>query len=373
MLLIGAAALMSILANQGRANAVQPEVIKSFSFLASFLLLFFLIATVLRSRRDVDTVLKIVVLSMAVVGALAVVERRTGWSPFTQIDRIFPLLTATSEEPLFRGSGVRARGPAEHPLALGAALVLVVPISLYLARTAEARRSFWWSAAAVLSIGALATLSRTGVFMLVVVALVYLWLRRRETVRLWPLLLPFLAVIHFALPGTLGSIKASFLPEGGLIASQNAAPEEYDCSSSGRIADIGPALDQLRTSPFVGIGYGTRIVAGDERSNPPRNACILDDQWLGTLLETGIIGIFAWVWVFARLIRRLGRSAAARGYDGELCVALAACLAAFAFSMFTFDAFGFVQVSFLLFLLMAAAASTLSRMRGEQSDPVPSH
>jgi polysaccharide biosynthesis protein PslJ len=236
-----------------------------------------------------------------------------------------------------------------------------VPIALYLARTARTRKLLWWGACAVLALGALATLSRTGVLMLTVVGLVFLWLRTSETMRLWPLLVPFLAVIHFALPGTLGSIKASFLPEGGLIASQSAPADEYDCSSSGRIADTGPALDQLSGSPLLGIGYGTRIVAGDEHSDPPRNACILDDQWLGTLLETGIVGVLAWVWLFTRLIRRLGRGAAAAGRSGELCVALAACIGAYAVSMFTFDAFGFVQVTFLLFLLMGVAAATLVR------------
>jgi polysaccharide biosynthesis protein PslJ len=348
ILLIGLAALGSVLANAGRAAAVETEVIKSLSLLASFVLVFYLVSSVTSTFGRVEAILKTLVVGMAVVGALAVIESRTGASPFGRLDEVFPLLHESGE--LVRGAGTRARGPAEHPIALGAALVLTVPIALYFATTAKARRPLWWGALAVLALGALATLSRTGVVMLVVVALVYLWLRPRQTARLWPLLLPFLAVVHFAAPGTLGTLRQAFLPEGGVIAEQRG--DLGDCDADGRIADLGPTLAEVAQQPLLGIGYGTRIVVGEEA-----NACILDNQWLATLLETGAVGLVAWVWFLARFVRRLGRAAARRGRGGELSVALAASIAAYAVSMATYDALGFVQVTFLLFLLMGLGAA----------------
>ena len=59
-----------------------------------------------------------------------------------------------------------------------------------------------------------------------------------------------------------------------------------------------------------------------------------------------------------------------RGPTGDLCVALCACIAAYAMSMFTYDAFGFVQVTFLLFLLLGLAVSALSRLEVSSEPPV---
>jgi polysaccharide biosynthesis protein PslJ len=354
ILLIGVAALGSIFANAGRAAAVEPEVIKSLSFLASFLLVFYLVTSVTAAAGRVEPVLKTLVSGMAVVGVLAVIESRTGTSPFGHIDKLFPVLEE-SDQGAIRAAGTRARGPAEHPIALGAALVLTVPIAFYFAVTSKAHRPLWWGSLGVLAFGALATLSRTGVVMLVVVVAVYLWLRPRQTMRLWPLLLPFLAVVHFAVPGTLGTLKYAFFPEGGVIAEQ-AYDVGGDCDAAGRIADLGPTLAEVARQPLFGIGFGTRIVVGENA-----NACILDNQWLGTLLETGAAGAFAWVWLFTRLLRRLGQAAGRRERGSELSVALAASIAAYAVGMATYDALGFIQVTFLLFLLMGLAASVLMR------------
>ena len=74
-----------------------------------------------------------------------------------------------------------------------------------------------------------------------------------------------------------------------------------------------------------------------------------------------ILGIVGWLWLFARVIRRLAaRSKLERGSpEGWLPVALAGSVGAFASSMATYDAFGFTQATFLMFTLVALAAVTL--------------
>jgi polysaccharide biosynthesis protein PslJ len=353
ILLIAVVALASVLANGTRVTPMETQVIKSFTFFASFLLLYVLVANLVRTAADRDAIIRVLVGGMAVVGVLAVIEARTGWSPFNSLDRYFPLLRAEGGD-LARGSGVRATGPAEHPIALSAVLVMTMPLAIYLYSTTKKRH--WIVTLGALGIGALVAISRTGVTMLLAVALVYLWLRRPETTRLWPLLVPALALVHFAAPGTLGSLKVSFAPQGGLVSSQNAPAGKYNCQSSGRVADIGPAVDQVSHSPLVGIGFGTRVVDG-----PHPNACILDDQWLGTFLETGVAGLFAWLWLFGRAVSRLGRASRARSPNGNLCVAFAASIVAYAVGMATYDALGFVQVTFVFFLLLGLAARLIER------------
>lgn len=357
--LLLSATVASIAVNGARVSEVQTTVLKSFTFFLSFFIVFYLIVSVVRSRSVLDQLVKTLVGGGAVVAVLAVIEARTGFTPFTRLHQVFPFLTP---EPSFggelgRGAAVRAYGPAEHPIALGAALVMLVPLAIYVVRTASAR---WWLATAALVVGILATVSRTGVVMLFVVGLIFLALRPRETRRLWPALVPLLVVTHFAVPGTLGSIKQAFLPEGGLVEEQRGL--EGSCTSAGRVADLGPTLAEVANKPFLGHGFGTRIVTGEDS-----NACILDNQWLGNLVDVGAFGTLAWLLLFLAVLRRLG--SAAKKDDsprGWLLVAVVAGVAAYAVGMFTFDALGFTQVTFLLFVLLgigAAAARTTEDWR----------
>ena len=253
-------------------------------------------------------------------------------------------------------------GSAQHPIALSAALVMLAPLAVYLARrTGHAR---WWLCALVLGAACASAVSRTGVLMFAVIALVFLWLRPRETLRLWPALLAALVLTHVALPGTLGALKTSFFPPGGLVAEQH---KSADSSGSGRLADLGPALERWTHQPLMGEGLGTIIV------NPNAggiDANIFDDQWLGTLLATGIVGLVGWVWFFARAIRRFGRAAKRDPSErGWLLTAITAGVAAYAVGMLTFDAFSFIQVTFLMFLFVGLGSVTL-RTGSEEASPV---
>jgi O-antigen ligase len=100
-----------------------------------------------------------------------------------------------------------------------------------------------------------------------------------------------------------------------------------------------------------------------------QNAHILDDQWLKTLLETGFVGAFAWLWIYVRSIRRLARAAKEDASEqGLLFVALAASITAFAIGMVLFDAFAFIQVTFMLFIVLALGSVVLSaRDRASQA------
>jgi O-antigen ligase len=113
----------------------------------------------------------------------------------------------------------------------------------------------------------------------------------------------------------------------------------------------------------LGQGYSTRQTGREDRTSQ-----ILDDQWLKTLLETGIVGALAWLWLYVRFIRRAGAEAKIDRSDrGLLLVGLTASVTAFAVGMFFFDAFSFIQVTFLLFILLALGAATLLTPR----PPVP--
>lgn len=358
LLLILVAIVGSIVTNPDRVARLSSAVEKDLMFLASFVLVLYLTASVIRRLDSIDYLAMTLVGGGAVVAVLAIVEARTGVNAFNYLDRLVPFLRPGGEgEPeafLKYGSAkLRVFGSAQHPIALSAAFVLLTPLGLYLARRYRQRR--WWLCVTLLVAGCASTVSRTGILMFVVVVAVFLWLRPKETRRLWPVLIPALIVIKLVLPGTLGAIKNSFLPTGGLVAEQQSMP---GASGSGRLADLGPALAEWRGRALVGSGFGTRVVDG---TLPGPRANILDNEWLGTLLEVGALGFFGWLWFFARVVRRLGKEAKEDDSErGWLLVSLAASIAAFAVGMLTFDAFSFIQVTFLMFILAGLGAALLA-------------
>ena len=182
--------------------------------------------------------------------------------------------------------------------------------------------------------------------MLIAVGVAFLCMKPRETVRLLPWLLPLLILIQGVMPGTLGTIKMMFNPKF-VIQEQS-----YDQgATAGRIADVGPALTRWSRQPLFGSGFGTTIA--DPNAGKDSAQQILDDQWLGSLLQTGAVGVLALLWLFVRAVRRLNRCAkATTGADAWLAMSLAASIIAFAVGMLTFDAFAFIQVTFFAFVML---------------------
>jgi hypothetical protein len=349
------AILISIVANIRRVDAVGTDFVKTLTFFLSYFLIFWLIVNVVRRPRDIDSLVRLLVYGGGALGFFALVEQATNFNIFNHISSVFPLLKYQPglDPELARGGRLRVYASAQHPIALGAAFAVLLPLAAYRALVSGQRR--WWLAGTFMILGLLATRSRTGVLMLVAIGVIYIFLRPNQVKRAWPAVLPLLVAVHLVLPGTLGSLKESLFPKQGLVAEQTNAQV-----GSGRLATLGPALrHELVGNPISGEGFGTRISVPDQYVPVP-NGPILDDQWLGIVLETGVLGTLAFAWLFGYALRRMG-GAARRDFSprGELLVALAAGVGAYAVGMFTYDAFAFIQVTFLVFIFLALGATTL--------------
>ena len=90
---------------------------------------------------------------------------------------------------------------------------MLIPLAIYLVKKTGNRK--WWIAAVLLLLALFATVSRTGFLMLIVVLGVIYWLRHREVKRYWPAIIPAVALIHFAVPGTFGTMINSFFRRAG--------------------------------------------------------------------------------------------------------------------------------------------------------------
>jgi O-antigen ligase len=364
--------LASIVANTGRIYAlgVQTIVLKGIVFFLALILIVYFLASVIRTREDLDFVVKVLVVGGAILSFFALLEFNTGYNVFDHMNRFFPLLRLENtgfHDLEVRGGKARVYGSSQHPIAYGAMLTMLVPLAIYLARRTRTR--FWWSAAGLLVLGSLATISRTGIVMIIVILIMYARTFPKFVRRLWPLLVPAILVIHFALPGSLGTLWGSFFPKGGIVSQQEAGA---GTRGSGRLADLGPGLAEAMQTPLLGQGYSTRVV---DETSPLQNAPILDDQWLGTLLETGILGMAAWLWLFVGFTRRMMRRARedVDSPDAWLYAALGSAVASFAWGMAFYDAFAFIQVTFVALLLITLGGLLLTQepLRARAPAPAP--
>jgi hypothetical protein len=349
------AVLGSVAVNPGRVSALEGSVLKSLTFFLGFVLIYYFLGSIMRSRRTIETLTKVVVAGAAAVSALAIVEQRTGFNIFDHIGAVLPFLQFSGPMETERLGLTRAIGSASHPIELGVMLAMVLPLGLALAFSAGRR---WAIPTGVIAIGTMASVSRTPLIVLCAAGLILLWLRPTDIKRLVPLLVPMIVVVALLLPGSIATVKNLFFPEGGLVAEhEHLAPEADPLLAGGRLRLLRPSLEEASRKPLLGQGYGTRQTGF---FNPLRNAPILDDQWLGLLLEVGIVGVIGWVALLALSARRLGWAARRRaGPDGWLAAGFAAAIVGFGAGMLTFDALAFIQVTFVFWVLLALAASLL--------------
>ena len=163
LLLVGCI-LASELSNPGRVQAYGSFVMKTLTFFFSFVLVYYLTATTIRSRESVLLVLRLLTGGATVVAALGILELRTGFNVFNKLHSVLPflILDPTGISDIERGGHLRIYGPAQHPIALGGLLALIVPVAVYLTKIGGRR---WFFATILLILGALATGSRTALTM----------------------------------------------------------------------------------------------------------------------------------------------------------------------------------------------------------------
>jgi polysaccharide biosynthesis protein PslJ len=359
-ILAGTAIVASILNYEELGNAVETGgALKSLSYFLGFLAVFVLVASTIRTQAAMDTVVRALVIGATIVAFSAIYESRSGYNAFDHLSEWIPALIREGRTGFeARGGNVRVYASAQHPIALSAALFMAFPLALYLVGRAgsKLRSRLWIVAAAICAMGAVATISRTTVIMGVALGLVGLWVRGRQVVRFWPLLLVLPVAIHFAVPGALGGIYKAFNPSQGLTSDLYTRSGEQ---GSGRLADLEPGLRVWSESPLVGKGIGSVVTsaeAGAAQAAEGAEGAIIyfDNEWLTTLVSLGVIGIAGVIWFVVGSLATVGRFARrVRGPRSDLAAACAGAIGAFGAAMFVFDAFAFVQATILFFIIAA--------------------
>ncbi|HEV2590712.1 MAG TPA: O-antigen ligase family protein [Gaiellaceae bacterium] len=358
-LVVGAVASLAVNLSAIDSAGLQTQAVKSLSFFLSYVLAFVLVSSLIREVDDVVKVVQALVLGAAAVAAAALWESRMHVNLFDHLHSVLPFLVhfGRSNQNV-NGGALRVRASAQHPIALGCALTMCVPLALHLSTRAAtaAHRRLWLAAAGLVLLGAMATVSRTVILMLLAMLVCAFWLYGTRLLRYWPMLLILAVATHFAAPGVVSHIYKRFTPKGGVVGQLDS---RAGMRGSGRIADLGPGLSDWLKSPLVGHGLGTVAATGDSLAATPTSAVagppiIFDDQYMNTLVSLGAVGLISVLVFIWGSVRRLGTAARrTAGQDGALLAACAVSAAGFGAGMATFDAFTFVQATLVFFIIVA--------------------
>lgn len=257
-----------------------------------------------------------------------------------------PGLHYTSEDAFIteRSALRRVAATTGHPIEFGVLCAMILPIAVHYGFQARDRAQpalRWWLCCVLLGAGLMFSVSRSAVLGLACAGLVLFvgWPARR---RLQALLvsLGFLVVMKFTVPGLLGTFYGLFANAG------------TDDSVRYRTHDYGVAAREIGKHLWFGRGLGTWYA--------PKHQ-VFDNQYILTLVETGLIGLVAFAGIFlcgcyaAIRVRHLSTDPGAR----DLGLTLAACLLVPLIGAATFDLLSFHTVTGFAFLLIGATGGQL--------------
>lgn len=300
--------------------------------------------------------LRRVVLGATVMAVLGMIEFFTG-IVITNYIAIPGLAVHEQVTDLMTRAGlIRAKGTAAQPLEYAAVLVMSLPLAIHQARYASRSVRFGRWLQVTLIAGAIPTaVARSALVGLAVIGILLIptW-PKRERRNAYLVLL--------ASPLVLWLIRPSILTSFGTIFSQLGT----DPSTTSRAGALSAAVPMIAQHPWFGQGFQTFF---------PQTQFFVDDQYLTSLIETGVVGLIALAGLFATgwFTARSMRLSAADTQTRDLARCLAAVVAVATLAFGTFDVLSFSIASGLYFLLLGCvgAAWRLTRDDVKVEDPRP--
>jgi O-antigen ligase len=304
------------------------------------------------SMERLKTLVRRIVLGATILSVFGVVQAFTAINVSKYI--IIPGLSdsATFQNTLTRGDLVRPSATTINPLEFAVVVGMCLPLAIYLARNdAPGLRRRRWLQVALIGAAQVMTSSRTSILALIAagVAILPTWTRRERRVAYG--VIAFSGIVLFlTVHGLLGTIKNLFLS----LSSDSSAQSRTSAWSS-----AGPFISQ---HPWFGRGFSTFF---------PQTYFFTDDQYLGTLIETGVVGLLVLIgllatgWFTARSTRR----ASTDGQVRDLAQCLGASVAVATVSFATFDALSFPMAASLTFMLLGCVGALWRLSRSTIATP----
>jgi len=261
---------------------------------------------------------------------LGLVQFFTGMSIVDTI-QIPGLSTAAGEGMEGRAGFVRSVATARHPLEYAVVLIMALPFCLTMAIYDKKHSALVrWFPVAAITLSSVLSVTRSALIGLAAVFVVLLpsW---PASVRRNVLLAGGvgMAAVYVTVPGMMGTIVGMF--------------SGHDTSVGSRTDSYSTAAAFFAVNPIFGRGFGTFLPAYR----------ILDNQYLSTLIETGLVGLAALlaVLIVAMIVAFRGRKRVSGTPMRQLGLALVASVLAGGLLTAFFDCFAFPQACGMIFFV----------------------
>lgn len=268
-----------------------------------------------------------------VIGLYAALGLVQFFSGVSLVDAIqIPGLTATGTAVVeLRQGFVRADATAMHPLEYATVLAMFLPFCLTLAIFDKQRSAFIrWFPVATITFSTVLSVTRSALIGVAAVFVVLFpsWPAKVRNAMILVLVTGGL-IVYLVVPGMGNAITSMFLGE--------------DSSVDSRVDGYGTVMAFAGVSPWFGRGFGTFLPSYR----------ILDNQFLLTLIETGLIGLLSLLLIFFAVLTAgmAGNRRLASQPMRALGIAFVASAIAGALIFGFFDAFAFPQACHSLFLI----------------------
>lgn len=354
-----AVAFLSVVLNApSLAGALELSLaVKKLTMLAAFFSIFLLVASVVRPT-EIRSFMTLT-LALAVVCALGILwEYRFktnlfySWSGklLPGFFQVTPLDTTGVDE-IGRPA---VAGPADLSLEAVGMLSMALPIALVrVMHSSRTRERVLCGLAACILLGAMvATYRKSALLAPLTVVLVLAYFRRRELLRLAPLGVVVILAIPALAPNALGSIVDQF------------APKRLGVSTvSDRVSDYDAIRPDVLSHLVFGRGFG---------SYEHTSYRVLDNDLLMRLVETGLVGLAAYVLMLALTIA--AAVPIVRGRDPSRAppaLAIAAAGASFLALSALFDIMSFPHGPYVLMILFGFLAVMVADESGSGDRPSP--
>jgi hypothetical protein len=329
--------------------------VKQLSLLLAYLLFFVMITSIVR-RSEVRAFLKFT-FWLAIICAVGTIwEYHTSYNVFYGVTNKLPGALFTTVD-LSNVTGVDeigrrlTRGPAQIGLEVTAMLAMALPIAIVALLNAKRRGERIWYALAICLILAatLSTYKKTALIAPVTAIAVLVAFRPRRLLRLAPLGLVVLVIVHALSPGALGSVLVQLGPQRfHAVSTVNDRTNDYDA--------VRP---DFFTHPILGRGFGAYSKVGYR---------ILDNEVLGLLVMVGAVGVAAFVAVMFTVIAVARRPIRIRDpISATPALVAAAAAAVFLVVSLLFDSMAFPHAPYVFLSLAGLAAASYQTQELQQS------
>ena len=286
------------------------------------------------SIHRLHALLRRIAAAAAALAVLGIAQFATG-QPLTDLIDIPGLSVNTAFSGVAAREGfTRPAGTAVHPIEFGVVLSAALPIALACAMTMTTR-AWWrrWFPVTAIAIAIPLSISRSAIVGTIVCLAVLAPSWSKSARRVMYACVGVLVVAFFmTIPGFLGTLSGLFTGIGS------------DASAQSRTGSYAIAWEFIQQTPVVGRAFSTFLPA----------YWILDNQYLGLIIEAGLVGLLdVGVFSWAQDPRRASRAVVAGdARHRQLGHALAVSVASAAVGCALYDLLAFPMSAGVLFLAL---------------------